>query len=187
MSDAALNGRALNDVHKAVYLCNEYQDKTIREVASLLELSAMDINNALWRAEDMGFITVDEEKRTFKVEKLPEEWDLGEDVQFLKDQLIYTFNHMARSEADIEENYLANMTRGYAAQDLVIATKELLAEGVITTYELTNLTEMPISKKAKGRGEQAKTVEDTYTFYCLTENKGKEWGRKQFKNADRVK
>lgn len=186
MSDA-LTGKALNDVHKAVFLCNEYKDKTIREVATLLELSAMDINNALWRAEDLGYITVDEDKRTFKVEKLPE-WDLGEEVQFLKEQLTYTFNHMARSEADIEENYLSNMTRGYAAQDLTIAVKQLLAEGVITTYDLTNTTEMPNkSKKARGRGEPGETVTDTYTFFCLTENAGKEWGRKQFANQDRVK
>lgn len=185
MSDA-LTGKALNDVHKAAFLCNEYKDKTIREVASLLELSAMDINNALWRCEDLGYITVDEEKRTFTVNNLPEKWEFGEDVEFLKDQLIYTFNHMARSEADIEENYLANMTRGYAAQDLVIATKQLLADKVITTYELTNETEMPLSKKAKARGKDPQIVRDTYTFYCLTENLGKEWGRKQFKNQDRV-
>lgn len=180
-----LTGKALNDVHKAVFICNEYQDKTIREVASLLEMSALDINNALWRAEDLGNITV-VEQRTFTINKLPAKWEFGEDVELLHDQIKYTFNHMARSEADIEETYLSNMTRGYPAQDVLIAIKQLIAEGVITAYTLTNQTAMPQSKKAKGRGDKAKTVEDTYTFYTLVENVSKGWGKKQFTDQDRV-
>lgn len=182
-----LSTKALQDVHKAVFICNEYQDKTIREVASLIELSALDINAALWRAEDMGFITVDDEKRIFKINKLPEEWNLGEDVAFLRSQLLYAFSHMARSEADFEETYLSNSTKGYVAHDVVIVLKSLLSEGVIVTYDLTNTTEIPNkSKKARGRGEPGETVKDTYTFYTLAENAGKKWGLSQFPDQSRV-
>lgn len=181
-----LSTKALQDVHKAVFICNEYPDKTIREVASLFELGALDINNALWRAEDLGFITV-EEARTFKVNKLPAEWNLGEDVDLLREALLYTFNHMARSEADLEETYLSNMTKGYPAHDVAIVIKGLLREGVIVNYDLTNTTVMPNkSKKARGRGEPGETVKDTYTFYTLTENLEQQWGKKQFPDQTRV-
>jgi hypothetical protein len=183
MSD--LSEQSLQDVHKAVFLCNVYPDKTIREIASLMEMGAVDINNALWRAEDMGFISV-EEARTFKVLKTPEEWNLGEDVAHLREQLLYTFSHMARSEADVEENYLGNMTKGYAAHDVAIVMKQLLGEGLLVDYQLTNSTEMPLSKKAKGRGEKPEIVKDTYTFYTLAENVEHQWGKKQFGDESRV-
>ena len=186
MSDATLSGKALQDVHKAVFICNAYPEKTIREVASLFELGAIDINNALWRAEDLGFITV-EENRDFKVVKVPEEWEFGEDVQLLREQMVYMFNHMARSEADVEENYLANMTKGYPAHDVTVVIKQLLAEGVLETYDLTNTFDLPAkSKKARQRGEKGETVRDTYTFYCLAGNKDKQWGKKQFQDQGRV-
>jgi hypothetical protein len=181
-----LNERAMQDVHKAVFLCQAYPDKTIREIASLMELGAVDINNALWRAEDLKFIEV-EEQRTFKILKTPETWELGEDVAYLREQLLYTFSHMARSEADIEENYLGNMTKGYPAHDVAIVMKQLLSDGTVVDYQLTNSTEMPLSKKAKGRGEKPEIVKDTYTFYTLAENVEHQWGKKQFGDESRVK
>lgn len=182
-----LSERALQEVHKAVFLCQAYPAKTIREIASLMELGAVDINNALWRAEDEGYISVDDEKRAFKVLRTPTEWNLGEEVAYLREQLLYTFEHMARSEADIEENYLGNMTKGYQAHDVAIVMKQLLSEGVVVDYQLTNSTEMPLSKKAKGRGEKPEIVKDTYTFYTLAANVEKQWGKKQFGDETRVK
>lgn len=51
---------------------------------------------------------------------------------------------------------------GYAAHDILIATKQLLADNVLHEYALED-------------GENA------YIFYCLKPYAGKNWGQKQFK------
>lgn len=175
-----LSGQALQDVHKMVYLAREYPKKTIKELTKLFELSALDINNALWRAQDMNYLIVDEETKLFTVDTVPEAWDFGEDVDFLKEQLVYAFNHLARDEADMEETYLGNWTRGYPVHDLSIAIKQLLEDRVLATYEIGNNVDVKPGKPAKGQRT------DTYVFYCLYENMENRWGTKQFPDKARL-
>jgi len=180
MPKPQLSGQALHDVHKVVFLANEYPGKTAKELAKLFDLSALDINAAMWRAEDLGYLVVDRETGKYTVDTVPEKYEFGDDVQFLRDQITYTFEHLATTEVDIEENYLANMTMGYSASDVSIVVKGLLADGVLTTYEVGNTVDVNPKKPAKGQRT------DTYLFYTLKGNEQHQWGRKQFKDASRL-
>lgn len=175
MAKAELKGKALETVHKLVYLANEYPNKTMREVAALFELPPLDINIAVWRAEDMGFLHINEDGK-FHIDKVPTKWELGEDLERLKEQIIYYFNHLARKEADLEETYLSNLAMGYPPHDLFIVIKQLLHDRVLGTYELKDT-----------RKEGKKHVVDTYTFYSLWDNSEQQWGKKQFKDETKVK
>lgn len=180
MPQPQLSGQALHDVHKVVFLANEYPGKTAKELAKLFDLSALDINNAMWRAEDLGYLVVDRETNKYTVDTVPDTYEFGDDVKFLREQVIYAFQHLATTEADMEENYLANWTLGYSASDLSIVVKGLLADKILSTYEVGNTVEVKPGKPAKGQRT------DTYLFYTLTENLAHEWGRKQFKDASRL-
>lgn len=186
MANEKLTGKPLHDIHKVVYLANEYPKKTIQEIAKMFDLSALDINNAIWRAEDMGYLVIDADGK-FTVDTVPEKWEFGEGVADLRAQLIYYFKHMARKEADIEETYLGNVTVGYPSQDHFVVIKQMLSDRVLATYTLTDQLEIPVSKKAKARGKQPEVREETYTFYTLWENSEQEWGRKQFRDSTKLK
>lgn len=188
MAKEELTGKPLNDVHKVVFLANEYPKKTLQDLAKLFELPALDINNAIWRAQDMGFLVINGDS-TFSVDRVPDSdmWQFGESVESLKAQLIYYFKHLARSESDIEETYLGNVTGGYPSHDVFVALKVLLADRVLATYQITDLLEIPASKKAKGKGKKPEVREDVYTFYTLWENSEQQWGKKQFKDTSKLK
>lgn len=187
MTKEKLTGKALQDVHKAVFVINEYPKKTVNDIAQLLQMSPMDINIAVWRAEDMGLLYVDKETHYAKVEMVPEKWEFGESIDYLKSQIIYYLQHLARNEADIEETYLSNLAMGYPAHDLIIAIKQLLADRVIAEYTITDTTEIKPSKKGLKRGKKPEFREDTYTFYSLWENSEQRWGEKQFKDTTKLK
>lgn len=158
----------LNILHKLIYLANEYPDKSITELAELFRIPIIDINAAIWMAQDSGFISVDEKKKTFKVENIPEKWELGKNVAMLVNTLLYVFRRLAKDGSDIEDGNLALWLGGYPTHDTLIAIKYLINENNLVSYTL-------------------KDGKDEYTFYTLTENTGKKWGQKQFKDKAKLK
>ncbi len=177
-----LTGKALNNVHKVVFLANEYSTKPMKEISSLVILPPADVNVAIWRAIDMGFLTVDNDDKV-TIHEVPEVWELGEDVEYLKQTIVYLFKHLARDEMDLEENLFGHWTAGYATHDVMIAMKLLLADKVMSTYEITNAE---IVKKGTKTREEV-TRDSTYTFYTLWENNEQMFGRKQFKDQSKLK
>lgn len=175
--DNKLTGKPLHNVHKVVFLANEYPQHDMKKIAKIMPVSPMDFNVAAWRAQDVGLLTINKDK-SFTVEKLPKKWELGPEVQHVRESLVYYLNHLARSQADLEEVYMSNITMGYPAHDVIIATKQLLNERIIATYDITS--DEPIDPKKPELGNN----KSTYTFFTLWENLEQRWGAKQFKNVD---
>lgn len=204
MDQPKLQDRELQAVHKFVYLANEYPEKQVQEVAALFQWSPLDLNCAIWRAEDLNFFTIEEyvadeelspaqqaaEKAKggkLTIHNVPDAWEFGPEVESIKASILYAFGRLAKLEADMEENYFGNWTAGYPAHDVMIATKALINEKKIATYEIKDRVELPLSKKAKGKGVKPEIREDIYTFYTLFENLENRWGAKQFKEQENLR
>lgn len=186
MSKEQLTGRSLENVHKIVFLANEYPGKKFMEIASMVQMGALDKNVAIWRAQDLGLITVNEDD-SYAVDEVPDKWELGSDVAGLIELISYTFKRLSRDEMDLEENILGNWCVGYPAHDVMIAMKTLINDKVLIDYEIKNTDEVPLSKKAKGKGKKPETRESIYTFYTLYENMEMRWGTKQFKKQEELR
>lgn len=186
MAKEQLTGKSLENVHKLVFLANEYPGKQFIEIANMLQMGALDKNVAIWRAQDAGFLTINEDD-SYTVDLVPDKWELGGDVANLVELITYTFKRLARDETDMEENILGNWCVGYPVHDVMIALKTLINDKVLVDYEVKHFDDKPQSKKAKGRGKQPEQVENVYTFYTLYENMEMRWGAKQFKNQEELR
>lgn len=186
MKEEQLTARARQDIHKVVYLCNEYPSKTINEIADLFQTSVMDSNVAIDRAREFGYITVNKDMK-FTVDKVPEKYEFGPEVGYLLEAIPYQLLKNAEEETDLSEEELSMYMHLHGAQDRLIALKSLINDGIIATYKLTNKTEIKPSKKGLKRGKKSKIVETEYTFYTLPEYLGKEFGKNSFENKKRVK
>lgn len=187
MAKAKVEGKDLNNVHKLVFLANEYKKESIREVGRLFAMTMLDINATIWRARDLGYLVIDEETGGYTVDTVPDKWQFGVEIDQLMSTIKYVFEKLAEQETDLEDEDLGKWTAGHLTHDVAVAMKRLTDERVIATYEITTSTDVPISKKAKGRGKKPKTFDSTYTFYTLWENMEQQWGRKRFPNKDKIK
>jgi hypothetical protein len=156
------------NVHKLVYLAREYPDKTITEVAGLFSLPALEVNAAIWAAQDMGYIIVDEKTKKATVDMVPDMWRFGKDISNIEGYLVYVFERLSRDETDPEENFLLTWMRGYPTHDVLVALKHVVDEGILSTYTVKNA------------GEK-------YLFYSLARNAEHKWGEKQFRKPIKVK
>lgn len=173
-----LEEKAQDDIQKVLFLASGYPKKTVTELAAMFQDSPLNTNTAIWRTQDLGYLTVEKDgKFTLAKDKLPEEWKLGPEVDYLLKVIPYVFKRLAKEESDMEENFFGTWSQGYASQDVIIALKILINDQVLAMYELVD---------GLNDSKNKKTIE-TYTFYCLAENRQKEWGRKQFKDPSRVK
>lgn len=156
--------RMLENANKVAYIVQQWPEKKLADVVAMLQMPAIEINTALWYAADIGFITEpDKENNSVAVKNLPETWQFGERVDTLIDMLRFAFEQLEKKETDLEENYMSNWTVGYASHDVIIAMRRLQEEDEIVDYHIED-------------------GENTYTFYTLSRNKDKLWGRKQFKS-----
>lgn len=153
----------LENANKVVYLAEQYPEHNLTQLISLLQLPAIDINNAVWAAIDMGWLT-EPDKKTKRVEVLqrPEPYYFGESVDDLQDILLYAFERLGKQETDLEEYSLSQWVQGYPSHDVLIAMRLLLDGKKLHEYMIED-------------------GENNYTFYTLYENKDKVWGSKQFK------
>lgn len=160
-----ITNKMLHNANKVAYIAQQYPEHKLGQIIALLGMPAIDINTAIWAATELGFIE-EPNKATGEIVigKLPDTWDFGQEVEDLKEALVYSFTELAKKETDLEETYLGNWTNGYPAHDVLIAMKQLLGDKVLAEYDLTD----PMDLKS------------TYTFYTLYENGEQMWGRKQF-------
>lgn len=155
--------RMFQNANKIAYLVQQYPEHKLTEIIGLLQMPAIEINTAIWRATEEGFISEpDKDNGTIELLKAPETWDFGTTVNDIKDMLLYSFAELSKKETDLEENYLSQWTAGYPTHDILIATRHLL--------ETKELAQYMIEDK-----------DSTYTFFTLYENRDKLWGRQQFK------
>ena len=172
-----LTGKALENVHKVVFLVNEYPGKSMKEITELFQLPKLDVNVAIWRAQDMGFLTVDESGKP-TIHEVPDKWELGEVTEHLKETILYCFKRLARDEMDMEENLFGWWTGGYPVHEVMIAMKQLINDKQMIDYEIKEVHKAKKNKPAR---------EETYTFYTLYENMEMRWGTKQFKPGSELK
>lgn len=163
-----LDTKTTQDAHKVAYLIQQFPKHTMAEIIALLVMPAIDINTAIWAAQDMNLIGEPDEK-TGKAELLepPKSWDFGTDEKHLENVLLYCFGQLAKKETDLEETYLSNWTNGYTAHDVLIALRRLLESRQLAEYQIDDTDKQG--------------VVNAYTFFTLYDNREQLWGTKQFK------
>jgi hypothetical protein len=194
MKEADLTPVELANVHKVVYLMNEYPGKTINDFATTFlvpEMGVFDINTSIWRAEDLGYLVISDPEFDgsghYSVDRVPEKWQFGPEVEGLLRSIPFLIEKLNKEEGDIMERQLQTwFAPNYARHDYGIALRLLLNDHTIASYELTNVNKIEPSKKAKGKGEKPKEIRDSYTFYTMWQNGEQRWGVKQFPDQSRV-
>lgn len=181
-----LTAKDLANVHKFVYLAREYNKESVADIGNMFGMSMLDINAVIYRTRDLGYLVINDETREYTVDRVPDEWNFGEDVSNLMDTFIYVMGKLNEQEHDLEDQDLGNWTAGHITHDVAVAMKRLIELKQISTYELTTRNEAPVSKKARGRGKTGKVEESTYVFYTLYENLEQQFGRKRFPNKDKL-
>lgn len=151
------------NAHKVVYIIQQFPQHTMKQVIDLLQMPALDINTAIWAAVQEGYISEPHPHTGMvKLLKTPKTYEFGEQVDDLKKAIAFSFQHLSAKKIDLEENYLAQWTQGYAPQDILVAMRQLLSEKLLAEYAIED-------------------SDSTYIFYTLYPNRKKQWGRAQFK------
>lgn len=162
---------ATNNALKIAYLAKCYPDHTLSELIELFQLSAMDINVAIWQAQDLGMMELGDKDQRPTV-TLPGVVEFDSEVNDLQEMLTYAFGKLNAEQNDMEEVTLTQWLRGYPSHNIFIALNELLRKNVLTKYELTDTD------------PEGNPV--TYTFFTLTGNEVHEWGKKQFRHEPKA-
>lgn len=162
------------NAHKVAYLANQFPNHKLKQLVDLITLPQIDINAALWYAQELGLIKgINKDTEEVERGETPTEWDFGPEVAELETLLVYCVKQLGSDEADMEEVYMSNWTNGYPSHDVLIALKHLVNQKILATYELTDVQE----------DEDGQDASSTYTFFTLFKNRSKKWGKKQFKEA----
>lgn len=159
------------NAQKIIAVSLVYPENKFTEVLSLFQIPRAEIEAAVWRAVDQGWITVDKKKDSFKVTNIPE-FSFGKEIYELEDLIMYVFKKLGQEETDLDDYNFSAWFAGYPSHNLLIAIKRLIANKVIATYQIID--------QSKSHGES------TYDFYTLSENLDKKWGKKYFKNEAKI-
>lgn len=162
--------KILENANKVTFLIENYPEKNLSEIIGMLQIPAIDINNAIWFATEQEWISEpDTDEGTVRHLKRPDDgYHFGQTVTGLQESIIYAFRKLAKKQTDLEENYLGHYLGGYKGHDSLIAMRDLMNKNAIAEYT--------IADDVQDDGSE-------YTFYTLAENRDKEWGRLQFKKA----
>lgn len=156
--------KMLQNANKVVYLASQFPDHTLTQLIGLLQMPSIDINTAIWKAIELGWLSKpDSETGHIKVLQKPERWYFGEDIDDLQTTLLYAFEELATQETDMEEYSINAWLNGYPTHDFLVAMRVLIEDKQLHEYVIED-----------GKNK--------YTFYTLYRNKDKLWGRKQFKS-----
>lgn len=181
-----ISQKASENAQKIAFIKQNYPDHRLTDIMGVLQMPAIDINTALWAAQDLGYIG-EPNPETGEIELLspPETYELGQTITDLQTDLIFCFHELAKKERDLEETYLTQWVTGYTTQDVLVAMKDLLNKKVLAEYEIHD---PQLDKKGKPTlDENKQPVINIYTFYTLYENGEQLWGSKEFKKNPVVK
>lgn len=160
----------LTNANKVAYLFQQFPKHSVPEIMALLQMPPIDVNAAMWLAQELGWITeLNKKKDQIKFVKEPETWDFGLLESTLEDSIVYCFKRLGKDETDLDEHFLSDWTAGYPAHDVIIAMKRLLNGRVLFEYLLTD------TDKDGTKNE--------YKFFTLFENSEMQWGKKSFRQA----
>lgn len=176
-----LSLKTMQNAHKVAFVMQQYPEKTLPHMIDLLAMPAIDINAALWAAEDLGYIaTPDKKTGAMKFLKEPDEWDFGPEVDNLRRSIVYCLEVLARRKTDLEEFFISKWTSGYAVIDVLVAMKSLLVQGKVGEYEVQDQRRDEKGNLMFAEDENTPQM-DTYIFYTLPQYVKYQWGRKSFK------
>jgi len=170
--------RSTENMHKFVYLANEYKGSKTAQLFKMFSFSLLDFQAAAYLAEDLGYVKIVKKNKAdhrFEVVALPEDMNFGTEVRDLINTLTYVFKRLEKDETDLAEWELNSWMEGYPIHDQFIAVKWLLNQGVLGTYEIeiSNPKEM-------------KLPNTVHTYYCIAGNEKKHWGEKQIPDKKRI-
>lgn len=163
----------IENAQKVSYIVSKFPELSFGDIMELVQLPSLDIDAALWRAQDMGWIEVDKKKEFIRLIEIPR-FSFGEEVEGIKDRILYAFKKLGELESDMDDFTLGKWLLGFVARDAVIALKQCLDDGTLCSYTIIDS-----GNKKEGDNE--------YTFYTLPENLDKKWGKKQFKNQRKLR
>jgi len=152
---------------KLAYIVSKYPKHNLSQILSLMQLPGIDVNCAVWQAEDMGWLKVPDKDEPIEIVTLPN-FFFDDEVYDLMENLTFTFRHLANKKQDPNEYFLNQWVGGYPSHDFLIAMQELTDSKTIASYTITD------------------PKDGTYTFYTLSENLGKDWGKSQFKDQKKL-
>lgn len=176
-----ITSKMLEGANKIAFIKQNYPEHKLNDVISLLQMPAIDINTALWAAQELGFVSKpDAETGVFELKTPPEIYDLGKTVRDLQDAIVYSFTELAKKETDLEETYFSQWVQGYDTHDILVAMKELLNDRVMFEYDV-NDPELDKKGKPVLNEDTHEPIINVYTFFTLYENGEQRWGEKQFK------
>lgn len=161
-----ISDKRFHNANKFAYLVQVYPEHTIEQIIALLDMTAIEINTAIWDAANAGWVlNIEDTEAPVGVGDLPEGFELGPDIEEMKNMLTLCFWQLSKKEIDLEEHYVSEWTRGHKAHDVMIALRQLLDDEILASYTLTD----------------PKDTESVYTYYTLYANREQKWGRKSFK------
>lgn len=166
------------NMHKFVYLANEYKGSKTAQLFKMFEFPLLDFQAASYLAEDLGYVKIIKKSKgdyRFEVLSMPEDLNLGDDVRYLINTLQFVFTRLEKDETDLAEWELNSWMEGYPTHDQFIAVKWLLNNGILGSYDIT--VSYP---------KEMKLPNDTRTYYCIAGNESKRWGEKQIPDTNRI-
>lgn len=181
MENIVQTNQILENANKLTYLVKSYPDETAENIIKLVQLPQVDVNAAIWLAQELKFLKAKLVDERMVVGKIPETWQFGKAETQIEDTLTYCFRRLAKDETDLDEKFLTDWLAGYPTHDTLVAVKHLVEDRVIAEYKLfdpaINESGEPMIDKDK------KPVLNEYLFYTLFENSEMQWGKKNFRKA----
>lgn len=166
---------------KIVFISLKYPKHNLTQIVVLLKgYKGADIDLAIYYAQDKGWIEVtdtgkvDENKfpiKSIRVSKIIP-FKFGKDSEEMKGRVLLIMDQVAKDNRDVEEYPLTAFFNEFPACDLLIAIQELLNEGMITSYGITD------DSNEFGKSD--------YTYYSLAKNNGKFLGKNDFKDQSKI-
>lgn len=151
-----------------------YPKETVDDIALDFKLPVANIVNGLYYGEREGLFTAKKKGAQYKeiiVSAVPDaNTDFGDDLKRVKNNILEVITNMNSDEADISDDNLF-IWLGVPFIVAKVALQLLVNEDKLVKYFLRD----------------PKDVKSVYNFYTLTENKGKFYGKKQFKTRPNQK
>jgi len=182
------NKRVTENAHKIFYVAQAYDEKNIVTLSQMFQIPPIEFNAAAWAAVELGMMKINDDN-TIELKTAPKEYSFGELVDHLMDIIPFTTGKVNENEADLEEGYFQNWTAGFPQQDVIVATKRLIEEGKLATYDIVDRDVIKFNREERRKRKDDKTeevIENVYTFYTLPKFVDERWGEKQFKDAKKL-
>lgn len=165
------------------YLAKTLETEELSEVVQNFDGVPLDMNLALWAAEDSGEVEINQEANSIKLLKDVQ----PESDEELRHKILRVIQHYAKNKSNITRGRLTTQMKdpisgkGYPWHDYIMAVQHLIDDGTVVQHVI----DVPAkSEKRVGKKGKEKTVilrqAHKFAFLCLPENESEnaEWNAK---------